>query len=219
MKSSSHAVSRRRAKPVRGKVNGKVPPLRVPNAQRREREYLVPDEVGRLLKAAQSAGRHGKRDYALILTAYRHALRVNELVGLRWAQIDFDERIPGSKRCGTLSVTRLKGGAPSKHPLPGVVRVALQALSDDAQDEYVFANERGGPLSADAVRKIVARAGDLAGLGNIHPHMLRHSCGYKLVNDGTDLRMLAAFMGHRSMQSTMRYAEVDVRRFTGLWSD
>lgn len=210
MKTSKRKAASRDSGKAPMPVNGKVPPLRQSNAARRPREYLTPPEVERLLKAARTAGRHGARDYALLLLAYRHAFRVSELVALRWAQVDLKAR--------TLSVARLKGGAPSLHPLSGVELRALRPLMTDT-GPHVFANERGGALTPDAVRKIVARAGTLAGLVNVHPHMLRHSTGYKLVNDGLDLRTLAAYMGHRSMQSTVRYSEVDVRRFRGLWSD
>jgi type 1 fimbriae regulatory protein FimB/type 1 fimbriae regulatory protein FimE len=211
-------ATRKHAAPSRKKggkdctVNGKVPPARQTNAERREHEYLTPPEVERLLKAARSLGRHGDRDYALILLAYRHAFRVSEVIALRWAQFDLKSRDK------TLSVARLKGGAPSLHPVTGRELSALRKLLP-AEGPYVFANERGGALSSSAVRKIIARAGEEAGLVNVHPHMLRHSAGFKLVNDGLDLRTLAAYMGHRSMASTIRYAEVDEARFRGLWKD
>ena len=72
-------------------VNGKVPPRRLPNKARRSREHLSEKEVGALLDAAKKSGRHGHRDATLILLAYRHALRVSELVALRWDQIDLSQ--------------------------------------------------------------------------------------------------------------------------------
>ena len=214
MKTKRRATSSRKASPGKDTVNGKVlPPRRQKNQARRPQEYLTPPEVDRLLDAARTAGRHGKRDYALLLTCYRHGLRVSELVALRWDQIDFN-----GKPCATLTIRRAKGGKPSLHPLTGKQTRVLRPLAASG-GAYVFANERGGALSTDAVRKIVARAGELAGLVNVHPHMLRHSAGYKLVNDGMDLSLLAAYLGHRSIQSTKRYAEVDERRFRGLWQD
>ncbi len=59
------------------------PPRRVPNATRRPREYLTASEVDSMVAAARKLGRHGERDAALILIAFRHGLRVSELVALR----------------------------------------------------------------------------------------------------------------------------------------
>ncbi len=89
--------------------NGKVlPPKRVKYTERRSREYLTPDEVARLISAAGKLGRHRHRDATLLLLAYRHGLRVGELVALRWDHLDF--------KPGLLHVHRLKGGVDSTHP-------------------------------------------------------------------------------------------------------
>src|SRR6056297_1888108 len=72
--------------------NGKVsPPVRRRNSESRSREYLTPKEMERLMAAAKSLGRHGHRDATLILLAYRHGLRVSELVALRWKAIDLSQ--------------------------------------------------------------------------------------------------------------------------------
>ena len=72
-------------------VNGKVPPLRQRNKDVRTREYLTQDEVDALMAAAGSTGRHRHRDKTLILIAYRHGLRVSELISLRWEQVDLKQ--------------------------------------------------------------------------------------------------------------------------------
>ncbi len=104
--------------PLRGNLrsapnteSGKVPPRRRLNSELRSREYLTPDEVEALLRAAGSVGRHRHRDRTMILLAYRHGLRVSELISLRWEQVDLKQ--------GHLHVTRLKNGTPSTHPLRG----------------------------------------------------------------------------------------------------
>jgi type 1 fimbriae regulatory protein FimB/type 1 fimbriae regulatory protein FimE len=71
-----------------GKFN---PPRRKRNAEVRLREYLTPAEVERMIDAAKGAGRHGRRDAALVLVAYRHALRVSELVSLRRDHVDLEQ--------------------------------------------------------------------------------------------------------------------------------
>jgi integrase len=94
--------------------NGKVvplPPRRQPNRATRTREHLTPAEVERLVTAAGKVGRYRHRDLTLLLLAYRHGLRVSELVELQWSQVDL--------KAGLLYVTRQKNGLPSTHPLRG----------------------------------------------------------------------------------------------------
>ncbi len=105
---------------------GKSPLRRPKNADVRTREYLTPEEVDDLIAAAKSAGRHGHRDAAMILIAFRHGLRVSELVALRWDQVDL-------KR-STLHVNRLKNGVDSVHPLRGPELRALRKLKREYPD-------------------------------------------------------------------------------------
>lgn len=178
----------------------------------RPREYLTPDEIDAVMKAAKSVGRHGHRDATMILIGYRHALRVSELVGLRWDMVDLK---------GFIHVSRLKNGINSVHPLRGPELRALRKLRRDYPDSpYVFVSERGGPVTDSNVRKMIGRAGKLAGIGfPIHPHMLRHSAGFKLSNDGQDTRAIQHYMGHRNIQHTVRYTELAQDRFKDFWKD
>lgn len=193
--------------------NGKVPPKRVPNKDLRSREYLTADEVDKLMVATRSVGRHGHRDATMVLVAFRHGLRVSELVALRWDMIDLKQ--------GLMHVSRLKNGVASTHPLKGPELRALRKLIRDYPDTpYVFVTERKGPLTASNVRKIVARAGERAELGMpIHPHMLRHSTGFKLANDGHDTRAIQLYLGHKNIQHTVRYTELASGRFNDFWTD
>jgi type 1 fimbriae regulatory protein FimB/type 1 fimbriae regulatory protein FimE len=193
-------------------VNRKVP-IRRKNADYRNREYLSEKEVNAVIAAATKVGRHGLRDAALILIAYRHGLRVSELVALRWDQVDL--------ALGLVHVARNKNGMPSVHPLRGPELRALRRLQRDYPDTpYVFVSERKAPLTPDAVRKIVARAGQQAGIEfPIHPHMLRHATGYKLANDGQDTRAIQHYLGHRNIQHTTRYTELATDRFKDFWKD
>lgn len=191
---------------------GKLP-QRQTNTAVRSREYLTADEVERLRQAAQQTGRHGHRDGTLILLAYRHGLRVSELVSLRWEQVDLKQ--------GLLHVRRLKNGAASTHPIRGPEIRALRRLRRDYPDSpYVFVTERKGPLTTSTVRKMVARAGEKAKLDfPAHPHMLRHACGFKLANDGQDTRAVQHYLGHKIIQHTVRYTELAAQRFNQFWRD
>ena len=193
-------------------VNRKVL-VRRKNTDYRHREYLSQPEVNKVMAAASHLGRHGLRDATLILIAYRHGLRVSELVALRWDQVDLSQ--------GLVHVTRRKNGVPSVHPLRAPELRALRRLQrDDPQSSYVFVSERKAPLTPDAVRKIVVRAGQQAGIGfPIHPHMLRHATGYKLANDKQDTRAIQHYLGHRNIQHTTRYTELAPDRFKDFWND
>ena len=120
--------------------NRTVTPRRRPNADLRTREYLTEAEVARLQKAA-GYNRWGHRDATMILVAYRHGLRVSELVDLRWDQIDFNT--------GTLAVRRAKRGTPATHPIRGDELRALRRLQreQDPRSPSVFTSERGSPFT------------------------------------------------------------------------
>jgi len=186
---------------------------RRPNAELRTREHLTPAEVVKLQAAARRTGRHGHRDATMILIAYRHGLRASELVSLRREQIEL--------RAGLLHVNRVKGGTPSTHPLRGPELRALRRLFKDyGESPYVFTTERGGPLTDSAWRKIISRAGQEAGLPfPVHPHMLRHACGYKLAADGHDTRAIQLYLGHTNIQHTARYTALSPNRFKSFWKD
>jgi type 1 fimbriae regulatory protein FimE len=131
-------------------VRGRPPGRRYSDV--RSREYLTPDEVERLMRAARSVGRHRHRDAALILIGYRHGLRVSELVSLRWDQIDL--------MASRIHVTRLKNGSPSVHPLRGPELRALRRLKREyPASPYVFNTERKGPLTASTVRRLDCQGG------------------------------------------------------------
>jgi len=182
-------------------------------AREDRRRYLTEAEVARLVEAARRGGRYGDRDAALVLLAYRHGFRVSELVALRWSQVDL--------RAALLHVQRRKNGTPAVHPLTGRELRALRALQRAAEGSpLVFNTERGAGMTTDNVRKVLARAGRDAGLPlHVHPHMLRHACGFTLANKGTDTRTIQAYLGHRSIQHTVRYTELAPGRFQGLFHD
>jgi len=164
-----------------------------------------------LIDAARKRGRNGPRDAAAILLAYRHGLRAAELCHLCWSQIDL--------RHGRLHVKRAKGGIESVHPLHGPELRALRPLARGASP-YVFVTEAGAPTTTAWFLRMVQRTGRAAKLPfPVHPHMLRHSTGYKLANDGHDTRSLAHYLGHRNLQSTARYTALAPDRFKNFWRD
>jgi integrase len=186
-----------------------VMPVRRPNSELRPREHLTEREVEKLIEAAKS-NRHGARDSCMIKICFRHGLRASELCELQWTDVEFET--------ATLHIRRAKGGTTTTHPLIGDELRALRVLKRQAQSPFIFVSERGAPFSVAGLQKLVERAGNVAKIGfKVHPHMLRHSTGFVLANKGTDTRTLQAYLGHRSIQSTVRYTELAPGRFKNLW--
>lgn len=192
-------------------VKRTVAPKRRRNGDLRTREYLTETEVERLMKAA-TGNRYGHRDATMILVAYRHGLRVSELVDLRWDQVDFGT--------ATLHVRRVKQGTPSTHPIVADELRALRRLQREQEPKspFMFTSERGAPFTSAGFARMIERAGVEAKFGfKPHPHMLRHACGYALANRGHDTRALQAYLGHKNIQHTVRYTELSPTRFKDFW--
>ena len=190
-----------------------VVPMRKPNSAYRTREHLTEAEVERLIKAA-SGNRYGHRDSTMILIAFRHGLRASELIDLRWDQIDLN--------AATLHVRRVKSGTPATHPLTGRELRALRRLQREQEPKspFIFTSERGAPFAIRGFQAIVERAGVAAKIPfKVHSHMLRHATGFKLANEGVDTRTIQSYLGHKSIQHTVRYTELAPTRFKSLFRD
>ena len=148
----------------------------------------------------------------MVLVAYRHGLRVSELVDLRWDQVDF--------ATATLHVRRVKKGTPATHPVRGDELRALRKLQREQEPKspFVFTSERGSPFTTAGFARMVERAGEAAGFKfKAHPHMLRHAYGFALANKGHDTRALQAYLGHNNIQHTVRHIELLPDRFKDFW--
>jgi len=177
----------------------------------RSRDFLSPAEVGRLLDAAK-AGRHGDRDYLLILLAYRHGFRISELINLRITDLNLDS--------ARVWVPRSKGSLSTEQPLAGdelrAIRRYLRARP--ANLPWLFMTERKTQMTRHGAYYLIREAGERAGFGFVvHPHMLRHSCGFFLANKGYDSRLIQDYLGHRDPRHTARYTRTAATRFEGLW--
>jgi site-specific recombinase XerD len=134
-------------------------------------------------------------------------------VDLRWDQVDLTAAV--------LHVRRVKSGSPSTHPLTGREMRALRKLQREAPaSPFVFVSERGAPFSTAGFARMIERAAAATELAiKVHPHILRHACGFALANAGHDTRSLQAYLGHRNIQHTVRYTELSPDRFKTFWRD
>jgi type 1 fimbriae regulatory protein FimB len=184
----------------------------------RSREHLTPEEAVKLLDATKLPGvsRNPERDYCLLLLMFRHGLRVTELCSLKLSDVDVKEKV--------LHIKRLKSCASGDHPMfngePRAIQVWLAERTKlHPNCNTLFVSERRKPMSRSMVWTMIKKVAKAAGMSdlNVHPHMLRHACGYNLINRGTDVRMVQSFLGHRSIQSTVRYTELAPNRFANLY--
>jgi integrase len=181
---------------------------------RRGKDFLTEAEIKRFLEAARG-GRHGIRDYLMMLMAYRHGLRVSELVDIRLKDLDLES--------ARIYVRRKKGSLSTHQPIEGDELRALRAWLRErenhrqARSPYLFLSERG-PMTRQAVNYLAAEIGKRAKLRfHVHPHMLRHSTGYYLANRGYDTRLVQDYLGHKNIAHTVRYTRTAAVRFEGLW--
>jgi type 1 fimbriae regulatory protein FimB len=184
----------------------------------RRREHLSADEVEKLLIASKSASRNPKRDYAILLLMFRHGLRVSELTSLKLSDVNLELR--------ELHIRRFKGSDSGVHPLFNGESAAIAAwlverekMNPSADCDTLFISERRKPLARVTVWLMVNQVAAAAGLENlaIHPHVLRHSTGFDLINKGVDVRVIQSYLGHRSISSTVRYTRLDSKRFAKLF--
>jgi len=185
----------------------------------RTREHLRPEEVRRFLEASRKPGlcRNPKRDYCLLLLMFRHGLRVSEACQIRVSDVDLVEK--------EIHIRRVKKGKGGTQPLhtgePRAIKEWLSARSAMKPEgtDALFISERRRPLSRSTVWLLVKKCAQAAGLDElaIHPHMLRHACGYDLANRGADTRLIQGYLGHRNIQHTVRYTELAPHRFKNLF--
>ena len=173
-------------------------------------KYLSPWQVDALLKASS------KRDGLMISLAYHHGLQVSELIALEWSAIDL--------KAGTIVIRRSKGGVSGAQHLARHDRQQLARLrAEKLDDRYVFVSKRHGlyqPLSRDAFAKLLAAAGERAGIDRrlCHPHALRHAAGHHLANSGkVNAFQLQAVLGHKDARSTQIYVQGVEGLIKGLW--
>ena len=178
------------------------------------KNFLTTSEMKKFLAAARK-GRHAVRDYCLMLMAYRHGLRVSELIDIRLNDLDLET--------GRLFVRRLKGSLSTQQPIEGDELRALHAwlrereTYPNASSNYLFLSERG-MLTRQAINYLVAQIGHKASLNfKVTPHSLRHSTGYFLANKGHDTRLIQDYLGHKNITHTVRYTRTAAARFEGLW--
>ncbi|MGD2109960.1 MAG: tyrosine-type recombinase/integrase [Phycisphaerae bacterium] len=136
---------------------------------------------------------------------------MSELVAVKVADVNLKQ--------SRLWVRRLKNDLSVEQPIPGDELRAIKRYLRQRESKlpWLFLSERGQPLARQSVSYIVRAAAQRAGLEGVHPHALRHSCGFYLASQGYDLRLIQDYLGHRDPKHTVHYTRVAGERFEGLW--
>ncbi|HAH6315182.1 TPA: tyrosine-type recombinase/integrase [Escherichia coli] len=178
------------------------------------RRYLSENEVQLLLDTAQH---HSLRNYCMIYLAFIHGLRASELLSLQLTDYD--------PLASTLSIRRIKGGLSTIHPLSPeeghIISLWLQerSRSSSADSPWFFPSRNHTHITRQRFWQIIRLYGVMAGLTvRVHPHMLRHACGFALAERGNDTRLIQDYLGHRNIRHTVRYTATSPSRFRQAWS-
>jgi integrase/recombinase XerD len=174
---------------------------------------LVLDEVEKLLAAPDVATERGVRDRAMLEVLYATGLRVSELIGLRMDGINIDA---GFVRCiGKGSKERI---VPLGESAASAVAAYLRVRRIRKPTNFVFLNNRGGPLSRMGFWKILRGYGVQADIKKrLTPHVLRHSFATHLLERGADLRAVQTMLGHSNISTTEIYTHVMRERLKEIY--
>lgn len=192
--------------------------LQSPKQEKALPGFLTVDDVFQLLGAVRVEGSLDIRDRAMLEVLYSTGIRVSELVGLNWGDIDFQ-----------LEIIRVLGKGAKERIVP-IGAVALQALRDYSlahRKEWnvpcrganpIFLNRYGGRLTTRSVARRLEKHLKACGIAaRIGPHGLRHTFATHLLNNGADLRVIQEMLGHASLSTTQRYTHLDLEHLTAVY--
>jgi integrase len=178
----------------------------------KEKDFITEAELEELVNATKKS-RHRWRDTALLRVMFWHGMRVSEVCNLRQSDLDF--------KSGQIFVRRIKGGLSTHQPLRGdELRSLKRYLKERAGSAlpWIFITERGEQFTRFGINYLLRVISARSSLPfHVHPHMLRHGCGYALANRGRDTRLIQDYLGHRDIKHTTRYTRTASVRFERVW--
>ncbi len=196
-------------------------PLLLINSPKQEKplpKFLSVDDVFQLLGGIKVNTPLDVRDRATLEVFYSTGIRVSELVGLNWSDVDFE-----------LGIVRVFGKG-SKERIVPIGKMALDALQDYGVEirkkwnlpckgeNPVFLNNRGGRITTRSVARLVEKHLRRTGIAvKVSPHGLRHTFATHLLNSGADLRVIQEMLGHASLSTTQRYTHLNLDQLTAVY--
>ena len=173
------------------KTNPVKQSLRIKKVNQKVPEALTDEEVDKILS---TAGERCYRDYLIVKTILYCGLRISELLSLKKSDI---LRVKGHKVLRVIG----KGGKERFIPLPSKFAKELETYANSIDKDSLF------PLTYQGAKYIFNKIAEKTGI-KLHPHKLRHTFATILVDKGVDIRVIQAFLGHASPNTTARYAKV-----------
>jgi site-specific recombinase XerD len=182
-------------------------------ARQRPATYLEAEDVRRIISIPDKRSADGWRDYTLLLFLYNCGARVSEVAGLRWN----DLQLTAPRQ------VRLRGKGRKERLLPLWQETAgamhrLRGMTRSADQQCVFLNRHGQPLTRDGIAYILTKHATAATQDNpalmhkhITPHVFRHSCAVALLQSGTDTTVIRDYLGHASVTTTGRYITTNLQ--------
>lgn len=182
------------------------------------RKYITKHEWNLFFEAIP-AYQNSDRNKAMFHMMYIHGLRVSELTGMKNSDLDLIGK--------TVYIRRLKNGLSTIHPLQEQTFSLIKKWMEvrplylkEWSPDFLFLSSNGRVISRQWIYKLCKKISIQSGLGmNIHPHMLRHACGYALANQGMDTRLIQDYLGHRNIHHTVLYTAGNAERFRRVWRE
>jgi integrase/recombinase XerC len=192
--------------------------IQTPKQEKPLPSFLSVDDIFQLLGGMKIKNSLDIRDRAIFEVFYSTGVRVSELVGLNWADIDFE-----------LEIARVVGKGLKERIVP-IGAVAIQTLRDYSLEQRkkwnltcrgetpIFLNHRGSRITTRSIARVVEKHLRKAGIPvKMGPHGLRHTFATHLLNSGADLRVIQEMLGHASLSTTQRYTHLNLAQLTAVY--
>jgi integrase/recombinase XerC len=192
--------------------------IQTPKQEKPLPSFLSVDDIFQLLGGMKIKNSLDIRDRAIFEVFYSTGVRVSELVGLNWADIDFQ-----------LEIARVVGKGLKERIVP-IGAVAIQTLRDYSLEQRkkwnltcrgetpIFLNHRGSRITTRSIARVVEKHLRKAGIPvKMGPHGLRHTFATHLLNSGADLRVIQEMLGHASLSTTQRYTHLNLDQLTAVY--
>jgi len=182
-------------------------------ARSRQVEYLEHDEIQSVLASVDRASKDGERDYVLLITMFNTGARVQEILDLKVCDLQlikpYHARLVGKGRKERL--------CPLWPQTADLLQQLLNERGNVLPDDHIFLNHRRRQLTRFGVRYLLAKYCKIAGKNKptlrskrLHPHSMRHSTAVHLLKSGIDIVTISHWLGHTSINTTNRYANIDL---------
>ena len=189
--------------------------LQPPRVERKMPEILSIAEVDLLLRQPKTDTPKGIRDKAMLEMLYATGIRVSELIHLKTQDVNL---MMGYITCRDEKERIVPFGGPAKKALEQYLESARAALMHGREDDVLFVNCSGGPMSRQGFWKILKSYAKSAGItADITPHTLRHSFATHLLQNGADLKSVQEMMGHADISTTQMYLHLGVNKIRDVY--